>query len=226
MDGRRRKTVHAARRPEERPKDASHSSTFTECTAAMLTLPSFAGPTSARSVTRTVRMRFSVGTGLPDCADGGPWPPAPSDAARVRDSRTSSTRARGHTPDKSRRGARTDDSASDGGAGPRGPRPQDDLRLDTASNPWHNRSDWLGRSEVEAVTRVRRSSPDPHPLCPYATQYTRAWPPRGLWTPPPPWTQKAAPTGACKTAENAVSHSAHSRHRLVKTNTQKSPTPY
>ena len=43
MDGRRRKTVHAARRPEERPKDASHSSTFTECTAAMLTLPSFAG---------------------------------------------------------------------------------------------------------------------------------------------------------------------------------------
>ena len=64
MDGRRRKTVHAARRPEERPKDASHSSTFTECTAAMLTLPSFAGPTSARSVTRTVRMRFSVGTGV------------------------------------------------------------------------------------------------------------------------------------------------------------------
>ena len=63
MDGRRRKTVHAARRPEERPKDASHSSTFTECTSAMLTLPSFAGPTSARSVTRTVRMRFSVGTG-------------------------------------------------------------------------------------------------------------------------------------------------------------------
>ena len=63
MDGRRRKTVHTARRPEERPKDASHSSTFTECTAAMLTLPSFAGPTSARSVTRTVRMRFSVGTG-------------------------------------------------------------------------------------------------------------------------------------------------------------------
>ena len=64
MDGRRRKTVHAARRPEERPKDASHSSTFTECTSAMLTLPSFAGPTSVRSVTRTVRMRFSVGTGL------------------------------------------------------------------------------------------------------------------------------------------------------------------
>ena len=63
MDDRRRKTVHAARRPEERPKDASHSSTFTECTAAMLTLPSFAGPTSARPVTRTVRMRFSVGTG-------------------------------------------------------------------------------------------------------------------------------------------------------------------
>ena len=58
MDGRRRKTVHAARRPEERPKDASHSSTFTECTSAMLTLPSFAGPTSARSVTRTVRMRL------------------------------------------------------------------------------------------------------------------------------------------------------------------------
>ena len=30
----------------------------------MPTLPSFAGPTSARSVTRTVRMRFSVGTAL------------------------------------------------------------------------------------------------------------------------------------------------------------------
>ena len=70
MDDRRRKTVHAARRPEERPKDASHSSTFTECTAAMLTLPSFAGPTSARSVTRTVRMRFSVGTPLTFADDG------------------------------------------------------------------------------------------------------------------------------------------------------------
>ena len=70
MDDRRRKTVHAARRPEERPKDASHSSTFTECTAAMLTLPSFAGPTSARSVTRTVRMRFSVGTALSIVANG------------------------------------------------------------------------------------------------------------------------------------------------------------
>ena len=67
MDGRRRKTVHAARRPEERPKDASHSSTFTECTSAMLTLPSFAGPTSVRSVTRTVRMRFSVGTVFSAC---------------------------------------------------------------------------------------------------------------------------------------------------------------
>ena len=35
----------------------------------MLTLPSFAGPTSARSVTRTVRMRFSVGTSVttPKC---------------------------------------------------------------------------------------------------------------------------------------------------------------
>ena len=64
MDGRLRKTVHPTRRPEERPKDASHPSTFTECTSAMLTLPSFAGPTSARSVTRTVRTRFSVGTPL------------------------------------------------------------------------------------------------------------------------------------------------------------------
>ena len=70
MDGRRRKTVHAARRPEERPKDASHSSAFTVCTSAMLTLPSFAGPTSARSVTRTVRMRFSVGTGSEIAACG------------------------------------------------------------------------------------------------------------------------------------------------------------
>ena len=74
MDGRRRKTVHAARRPEERPKDASHSLTFTECTAAMLTLPSFAGPTSARSVTRTVRMRFSVGTPGCGCMPEG-WMP-------------------------------------------------------------------------------------------------------------------------------------------------------
>ena len=71
MDGRRRKTVHAARRPEERPKDASHSSAFTVCTSAMLTLPSFAGPTSARSVTRTVRMRFSVGTGAHEALRGG-----------------------------------------------------------------------------------------------------------------------------------------------------------
>ena len=76
MDGRRRKTVHAARRPEERPKDASHSSAFTVCTSAMRTLPSFAGPTSARSVTRTVRMRFSVGTAprdlMPEVAAGTP----------------------------------------------------------------------------------------------------------------------------------------------------------
>ena len=64
MDGRRRKTVHADAAAGGTSEDANHSSTFTECTSAMLTLPSFAGPTSARSVTRTVRMRFSVGTGI------------------------------------------------------------------------------------------------------------------------------------------------------------------
>ena len=91
--------------------------------------------------------------GLPGCADGGPWPPAPSAAARAGDSRTSRTRARGHTRDRSRRGDRTADRSSDEGAGPRRRRPPDDRRLDVVPKPWHNTNDRLGLSEGEAVTR-------------------------------------------------------------------------
>ena len=37
------------------------------------------------------------------------------------------------------------------------------LQLDVQRKPWHNRQDGLGVLEPEAVTRVRRFSPDPHP---------------------------------------------------------------
>ena len=39
--------------------------------------------------------------------------------------------------------------------------PRDDRRLDGDPQPWHNRSDWLGLSELAAVTRVR-TYPGPH----------------------------------------------------------------
>ena len=98
---------------------------------------------------------------LPDCADGGRWRPAPSSGAPKYGSVPSSRRGHGRTPDRSRRGGGTSGRSSGGEAGPRCRSPRGDLRLDDEPKPWHNRSDWLGLSEVEAVTRVRMH-PGPH----------------------------------------------------------------
>ena len=79
--------------------------------------------------------------------------------------------------------------------------------------PWHNGRDWLGLSELEAVTRVPEATPGPHPAsesAPYATRTRCPSPAPRLWTLPLPWTQESAPIGACKTRADAVSHSAHS----------------
>ena len=72
---------------------------------------------------------------LPDCADGGPWRPAPSDGGPGDGSVPSSRRGRGRTPDRSRRDRGTSDRSSGGGAGPRCRSPQDDLRLDGEPKP-------------------------------------------------------------------------------------------
>ena len=58
-----RRPCTLTRRPEERPTYANRPSTSTERTSALRTL-AIVRPTTARSVTRTVRMRFLVGTGL------------------------------------------------------------------------------------------------------------------------------------------------------------------
>ena len=105
---------------------------------------------------------------LPDCADGWPWRPAPSGGGPGSDSAPRSRHGRGRTPDRSQRGGRTNGRSSGGGAGPRCRRPRDDRRLDGEPKPWHNRSDWLGLSELEAVTRVRRH-PGPHLRLPTGT---------------------------------------------------------
>ena len=49
---------------------------------------------------------------LPDCADGGPWRPAPSDGGPGDGSVPSSRRGRGRTPDRSRRDRGTSDRSS------------------------------------------------------------------------------------------------------------------
>ena len=100
--------------------------------------------------------------GLPGSGGGGSWPPAPSGGGRSRGSEASSTRGRGRTPDRWRTGDGSGGRSSGGAAGPRRRSPRGDLRLDGEPEPWHNRTDWLGLSELETVARVRRSSPGPH----------------------------------------------------------------
>ena len=99
---------------------------------------------------------------LPDCADGGLWHAAPSAGGPGSGSVPCSRRGHGRTPHRSQRGGRTSGRSSGEGAGPRrrGPRATSDWTAQP--KPWHNTTDWLGLSEGEAVTRVRRSSPDPH----------------------------------------------------------------
>ena len=88
------------------------------------------------------------------------------------------------------------------------------------------------RTTGSVCRRARRSRGPGGPVralilsLPTLTETAGARPQRGLWTPPPPWTQTAAPTAACKTAHNAVLHSAHSRHRSTENKNQKRTTPY
>ena len=74
----------------------------------------------------------------------------------------SSRRARGRSRHRSRTCDDSADRFSGVGACPRR-RSSGSLRLDIQPKPWHKRQDGLGVSEPEAVTRVRRISPGPHP---------------------------------------------------------------
>ena len=105
---------------------------------------------------------------LPDCADGGPWRAAPSAGGPRSGRAPCSRRGRGRTPGRSQTGGCTSGRSSGEGAGPRWRRSRDDRRLDGEPKPWHNRRDWLGLSELEAVTRVRRH-PGPHLRLPTGT---------------------------------------------------------
>ena len=92
---------------------------------------------------------------LRGCVDGGPWPLEPTGADRPPDTTACSRHGRGRTPRRGRRVGCTDDRLSGGGAGPQRRSARGDLRLDNEPEPWHNSRDWLGLSELGAVTRVR-----------------------------------------------------------------------
>ena len=72
---------------------------------------------------------------LPDCADGGPWRPAPIGGGPGSGTPPRSRRGRGRTPDRSQRGGGTSGRSSDEGAGPRCRSPKGDLRLDGEPRP-------------------------------------------------------------------------------------------
>jgi hypothetical protein len=135
---------------------------------------------------------------LPDCGGGGFSPRRPRDDARRRDRVASSTPARGHTRHRSRRPGDSAGRSSDEGVCPRRWSSGGPLQLDVQPNPWHNRQDSLGVLEPEAVTRVRRISPGPHPQSVQPTP-----------SPSPTPTEKRAWT-VWKPAQNAASHTAHS----------------
>ena len=151
---------------------------------------------------------------LPDCADDGRWRPEQTGADRPTGTAACSRHDRGHTPRRRRRDGCTDGRLSGGGAGPRRRSARGDLRLDNGPEPWHNSSDRLGLSELGAVTRVRlgyNRALTPR-LSPLSTLPERSagGQRRGRGRRRSPWTQRARPQGAWKTAKNAVSHSAHS----------------
>ena len=154
------------------------------------------------------RDRRAAGRGgrgaLRDCADVEPAPPAPTAGDRTSGRVACSRRGRGRRPRRPRRERRNGDSCAGGAGRPRRRSAQGGPRLDSAPNPWHNGGDWLGLSELETVTRVPDSTPDPHPApesAPYATRTRCSSPAPRLWTLPLPRTQESAPTGACKTAQ-------------------------
>ena len=153
---------------------------------------------------------------LPDCADDGRWRPERTGAERPSGTAACSRHDRGHTPRRRRRDGCTDGRLAVGGAGPRRRSARGDLRLDNGPEPWHNSSDRLGLSELGAVTRVRlgyNRALTPR-LSPLSTLPERSagGQRRGHGRRRSPWTQRARPQGAWKTAKNAVSHSAHSQH--------------
>ena len=128
------------------------------------------------------RGRRAAGRGgrdvLRDCADDERWRLERTGDDRPSGTATCSRRGRGHTPRRRRRDGCTGDSFSGGGAGPRR-RSARGVRLDNEPQPWHNSRDWLGLSELGAVTRVRWAQPGPHPTsesAPYATR-TQCRPP-------------------------------------------------
>ena len=151
---------------------------------------------------------------LPDCADDGRWRPEQTGADRPTGTAACSRHDRGHTPRRRRRDGCTDGRLSGGGAGPRRRSARGDLRLDNGPEPCHNSRDRLGLSELGAVTRVRlgyNRALTPR-LSPLSTLPERSagGQRRGRGRRRSPWTQRARPQGAWKTAKNAVSHSAHS----------------
>jgi hypothetical protein len=107
--------------------------------------------------------------GLQDSGGVGLSPRRSCADARRRDSAASSTRGRDHRRHRSRRLGNSAGRFSGEGAYPRR-RSSGPLQLDVQPKPWHNRQDGLGASEPEAVTRVRRSSPGPHPQPPQPTR--------------------------------------------------------
>ena len=100
---------------------------------------------------------------LRDCVDGGPWRLEPTGDDRPSGTTACNRRGRGHTPRRRRRDGCSDDRLSVGGAGPRRRSARGGLRLDNEREPWHNSSDRLGLSELEAVTRVPVGSTGPSP---------------------------------------------------------------
>ena len=151
------------------------------------------------------RDRRAAGRGgrgaLRDCADVEPAPPAPTAGDRTSGRVACSRRGRGRRPRRPRRERRNGDSCAGGAGRPRRRSAQGGPRLDSAPNPWHNGGDWLGLSELETVTRVPDSTPDPHPApesAPYATRTRCSSPAPRLWTPPLPWAQRARPPELAK----------------------------
>ncbi len=100
--------------------------------------------------------------GLLGCGGVAGEPPPPTVRARRCDSSACSTRGRDRRRHRSRRPDDSDGRFSGGAECPRC-RSSGPLPLDVPPKPWHKRQDGLGVSEPEAVTRVRRFSPDPHP---------------------------------------------------------------
>ncbi len=86
-----------------------------------------------------------------------------------------------------------------------GDRSSGPLPLDVPPKPWHKRQDGLGVSEPEAVTRVRRFSPGPHPQSVQTTRSLVRATAKRPWTLPDPWTRGRAHRSLQNRAD-AVSH--------------------